>query len=322
MNRLLAKLAALAVTATVLAGCAGGGTADEVSAGEFDDLGLESSSTTGVLLGVVVDDAIRPIPEVDVTVTKPDGNALQAKTDDLGRFAFGSLFPGTYRIETFHPQFRAAQTTAEVVAGVAEPPVVRILVERLFTQEPFSELIKFDGFLSCSYSFPVGSTCVNDYTRLIAFVPGCEGGCLRDYNVSKQGGNIREYTSVVNPGWQQIVFETTWEPSFDGTSPELTISVSYFTRISTGHFFAGLSAPNPMRLQVDLGEEPDGMQAQEGEPEMIGPEGRPDLFVFFNNGGGPGSVTIQQPFQNFQTTFHYGLPPPDWSFVRGDPLPF
>lgn len=325
MHRPAVSLAALAVLAALLAGCTGGGGgSDEPKPSDFDDLGLSATSTTGILIGVVVDQAIRPVQDVSIEVTKPDGGKLQDKTDAEGRFAFSGLAPGSYLVAASHPQFTRSQSTAEVQAGVEDPPVVRILLERLFSNDPFSELIKFDGYLACSYSFPVGSTCVNDYTRILGnSVPGCQGGCLRDYNVSQQGGNIREYQSVIGPGWQRIVFETVWTPSVDSTSPELTISVSYFTRPNAAHFFAGDSQPSPLRLELNLGDDsPPGANAGEGEPEVIGPEGRPDLFVFFNNGGGPGSVTVNQSFRAFQTTFYYGLPPDGWSFANGDELPF
>jgi putative hemolysin len=290
---------------------------------DFDDLGVQATATTGVLLGVVVDQAIRPIPNVAVTLVKPSGGEEKQTTDVQGRFAFDDLPGGVHVVRATHPSYAPVQTTADVVVGVSEPRVLRVLMERLFEQNPYSELLKFDGFLACSISFPVGTTCVNDYTRIVGnTVPGCQGGCLRDYNVSRQGGNVREYVSAVGPGWQQIVFETVWEPSVDSTSPELTISVSYFTRPNAAHFFGGMSGPSPMRLQIDVGKMPPGQQSGNEEPEMIGPEGRDDVFAFFNNGGGAGSITLNQPFRTFQAMFYYGIPPEGWSFVNGDPLPF
>lgn len=317
-----AAIAAVAL-ASLLAGCADDGGGAAPATGPV----APSAPGLGSLIGVVVDAAIRPIDGATVTLAKPDGGEASQETGADGTFAFADLQPGAYVVKAYHPSYSQAQSSAEVVADVDDPPMVRILLDRLFEQDPYAELIKFDGYLACSYSFPVGSTCVNDYTRLNCIVSPpapclCPGGCLRDYNVSQAAGNIREFVVPIGPGWQQALFETVWEPTAQGTSPELTISVSYATRVSTSHYFAGMSGPSPMRLQMDLGEKADGANAPEGEPEAVGPEGRDDVFVFFNNGGGPGSLTINQPFQHFLTTFYYGVPPDGWSFVAGDPMPF
>lgn len=315
------RTVALLAVLVLLAGCTSTPIEPEAPADSaaFDDLGVAATATQGVLLGVVVDEAIRPIAGAAVRLALPDGSLKEGATDDTGRFAFGSLNPGTYFLTVYHPSYSEAKTSAEVAAGDDEPPVLRVQLTRLFSQDPYSELFTFDGYLACSISFPVGTTCINDYTRLAGMVPGCQGGCLRDYNVSKTAGNIREYVSSVGPGWQQLVFESTWTPTFSGLAQGLTISVSYFTRPTASHFYAGTSMANPLRLQVDVGVIAEG---QNLEPELILPEGQDDLFVFFNDGGGPGSLTLNQRFQSFQTAFHYGLPPEGWSFVNGDPLPF
>jgi hypothetical protein len=285
-----------------------------------EELGLVATETTGVILGVVVDDAIRPIKGADVTLEGASGGAKKETTDEQGRFAFDALEPGTYFLKVSSLQFSPAQTSVEVVAGDEDPPVTRVLLTRLFTQSPYAETIKFDGYIACGYSFPVGSTCVNDYTRVVGSrVPGCEGGCLRDYNVSKTGGNIREYVTGVTAGWQTLVFEATWEPSVEGTAKGLTISVSFFTRPDAGHFYGGGSFPNPLRFQIDVGKEAEGQQE---EPKLILPEGQNDIFVFFNDGSGPGGVTVNQAFTAFQTNFYYVIPPEGWSFINEDPMPF
>lgn len=325
---------AFVVATALLAGCSDGSPADvPSSADDFDDLDVEATATTGVLLGVVVDGAIRPIKDVAVVVIQPGGDELNAKTDSEGRFAFDGLEPGSHLIRASHPSYAPVQSSADVVAGVQDPAIVRVLMERLFSQDPYSELIKFDGYLACSYSAGVTTTCVNDYTRIVGerctpapappvCTTQCAGGCLRDYNLSQQGGNTREYVSTVGPGWQQIVFEVTWEASADSTSEELSITISYFTRPNTAHFFGNTNGPNPIRLQFDLNKTPEGQQSAEGEPELIGPEGRSDVFTFFNNGGGTVPLTLNQGFRSFQTSFYYGLPPEGWSFVNGDEVPF
>lgn len=316
-------LLAVMVAGVVLAGCSGSEEPREPEpqgGASFEDLDVQATDTKGILLGVVVDEAIRPIKDATVTLNMPGGGKSEKTTDTEGRFAYGDLDPGTYFLVVKHQLYTEVQASAEVVAGDKDPRVLRVQLERLFAQDPFSELIAFDGYLACSISFPVGTTCVNDYTRIVGgTVPGCQGGCLRDYNVSKTGGNIREYVSSVGPGWQTLVFEATWVPSFEGLAQGLTISVSYFTRPTASHFYAGTSMPNPLRLQVDVGVEGEG---QNLEPTLINPEGQDDLFVFFNDGGGAGSVTLNQKFQSFQTNFYYGVPPEGWSFVNGDTAPF
>lgn len=305
-----------------LAGCAaktGGPSASGLSTTNFSDLGATGSASTGVLVGVVVDEAIRPVKDAKVELRAPDGGNQSKLTDAQGRFAFGSLAPGTYFLRVTQPQYAPAQTSAEVVAGVASPPAVRIQLARLFSQQPYSEQIKFDGYLSCSVSFPVGTTCVNDYTRIIGgTVPGCEGGCLKQYNVSKTAGNNREYVTTVGPGWQVIVFEAYWEPSTD-LGKGLDISVSFFTRPDASHFFGTTMSPSPLRLEFDVNKTGEGQQE---DPKLIDWKGQNDLFVFYNDGGGAGSLTVNQQFTSLQTNFYYGVPPDGWSFAKGDPLPF
>src|SRR5687768_16619437 len=141
-------LAASAILAAILAGCVGGGSEEpSASAGDFEDLGLDATSTTGLLLGVVVDDAIRPVEGATVAITRPDGGDLEDGTDAQGRFAFSGLAPGSYIIHATHPQFAPVQSAADVEAGVEEPNVVRVMMTRLFSQDPYTELIKFDGHL-------------------------------------------------------------------------------------------------------------------------------------------------------------------------------
>jgi hypothetical protein len=312
---------ALLLSAAALAGCTGGNApaGGPSDASQFDDLDVEASSTTGVLLGVVVDEAIRPVKDAQVTVAKPDGTDVEKATDEQGRFAFGNLAAGTYFVKVRHVQFLPAQTSAEVVAGVDEPPVVRVQLQRLFSQQPYAETIKFDGYIACAYSFFVGSTCVNDYTRLAGAAPGCEGGCLKQYNVSQTAGNVREFRFDLGAGWQSMVMEEYWEPTL-GDPPShgtLNFILSFFNRTDTGHWWAEGMGPSPLRVQVDVGVDGPGNQNAD---ELIPPEGMRDLFVIF--GAGDTDIAVNQPFSYFQTNFYYAIPPEGWSFVNGDPIPF
>lgn len=286
----------------------------------------EPTATTGVILGVVVDEAIRPVAEAKVGLTLPDGTIDEKTTDTEGRFAYGDLDPGTYLLQVSHLQYTTAQTSVEVVAGDKDPPVHKILIERLFDREPYHEMIQFDGYLACAYAVGVSSTCVNDYTRVVGCLnPSacvCPGGCFRDQNLSKQGGNLREYVSSIGPGWQTAVWEMVWEPTSD-LGKELGLTVSYYSRPTASHFFGGAGGPSPVRLQIDVGVEHESANLGGGYSTMIPENGTDELFTFFSAAGGTsGPVAVNQQFQAFQTHFYYGIIPEGWSFVNGDPFPF
>lgn len=312
-------LPAALLVVLVLAGCTGGGggKADLGSDEGFGDLGVAPTATTGVLLGVVVDGAIRPIADATVAVTGT-GLAREAATDAEGRFALGDLQPGTYFIQASHPLHKPAQTSAEVVAGEQDPPIVRIQLERLFSQDPYSTALKVDGFIACGFNAGTTAPCITDYTQVL---PPCGGGCVPQ--LRKAQGDKRDYTTTVDAGWQQIVVELTFEPSSQASSDSMGFVVSHNNRTGAAHSFGGAQGTSPVRWQADVGVEADGAASQ--EPTMIPAEGWGDLLVFFNiraDSSAPAAVTVNQQYSAFHHTFYYGKAPDGWSFVNGDPLPF
>lgn len=301
----------------VLAGCAEGDetTADKPS--DFDDLGVVPTATTGVILGIVVDFAIRPIPDASIEITGA-GLARSAISDEEGRFAIGDLEPGTYFLRVKHLLYASSQTSTEVVAGDAEPPITRIQLERLFSQDPYSETLKFEGFIACGFNAGTVAPCVTDFTQVVG---PCGGGCVPALRTIM--GDRRDYVTAIGPGWQQLVVEMTWEPSAQATSPAMGFVVSHPNRTGAAHSFGSAAGPDPIRWQADIGVEADGAASQ--EPTMIPAEGWPDLLIFSNvrsDGGVPAAVTVQQSFTIFQNNFYYGTPPEGWSFIAGDELPF
>lgn len=76
-----------------LAGCSQGGSPDEADV-NLPDLGLEATATTGLIRGVVVDEAIRPIEGAKISLQA--GSASQeTTTTPEGAFGFDGLEPGT-----------------------------------------------------------------------------------------------------------------------------------------------------------------------------------------------------------------------------------
>ena len=128
-----------------LAGCAQPPAEAAEPIADFEALDLEATSTTGVIRGVVVDEAIRPVANASVTLTPGDKTAT---TNLGGTFGFEGLEPGTYFIAVERRGYNATQTSTEVVAGVAEPPIVKVLLTANLGQLPYVEVLQFSGFLS------------------------------------------------------------------------------------------------------------------------------------------------------------------------------
>src|SRR5690348_9184805 len=90
-------LFAFLLGAAVLAGCAGKGPAQDASDVPTPSVtGVKSTADTGIILGVVVDPAIQPVPGANVTVNVPGHSPMAATTGQDGGFGFQGLSPGEY----------------------------------------------------------------------------------------------------------------------------------------------------------------------------------------------------------------------------------
>lgn len=138
--------------AGVLAGCADSGGAPE----EQDTTGLDeelvATEDTGIIRGIVVDGAIVPVEGVRITI---DSAGLETVTNEAGEFGFQGLEPGTYFLEAERLGFLPAQQSTEVQAGVERPPLVRVLMERDKTFNPYSTTQYYQGFYECGSSVVV-----------------------------------------------------------------------------------------------------------------------------------------------------------------------
>ncbi|HJQ92779.1 MAG TPA: carboxypeptidase-like regulatory domain-containing protein, partial [Candidatus Thermoplasmatota archaeon] len=142
----------VAVPAVALAGCAGGGgdgAGDPTQDVDFDDLDLQATATTGLIRGVVVDSAIRPVGDAVVELRGAE-TPLQTRSNAEGAFGFDQLPPGDYFLTASKPGFVQAQQATQVVAGVSDPPIVKVLLEADPSTAPYVTAYVFDGFLECS----------------------------------------------------------------------------------------------------------------------------------------------------------------------------
>ncbi|HUR62343.1 MAG TPA: carboxypeptidase-like regulatory domain-containing protein [Candidatus Thermoplasmatota archaeon] len=310
-----ALLAALVVL--LLSGCTSSGNTGTTSdTGQFSDKTVTVSSTTGAIRGIVVDQAVTPIAKVAVSVMVGATNKTTT-SDAQGRFVFSDLPAGTYFMVFKHLLYKTVQQSVDVKAGVADPPITKVLMEAVFAQKPYHEQFKFKGIIACGYNAVlVTAPCVTDYTSIS---PTCPGGCAPQLK-GAQGDN-RAFITSVAPNWQTIVTELTFQSNGQGTSDRMGVLVSYEKR-TAGDWFGTAEGLSPIVLRLETGVEgPD----QQGEPKLIPPEGRNDLQILGSIAAAEGQdagVGINQEFLVFQTNFYNAKPPEGWSFAKGNEFPF
>lgn len=327
----------------VLAGCSGsGGTSGDPSAtgpdiaddpGSFDDIAGDATETTGIILGVVVDERIVPIEGAEITVA---GGTLEPKSttsDALGRFTFSDLLAGDYFLTGKAALHKEIQTSVTVVAGVNDPEVVKLALPRIYQQDPFHVPIEREGYFDCSQALGLvvvwysSSNCVADPCPIYKnYVDQLQCNDYPTRGLNNVTNQEREWHMDVEAGWQQIVFEQTWTPSAQGTTPRMGMTVStYKPERNPLHFFASVASGNPMRFQFDVGVTHDTAQTPDGTLEQIPAEGLQRVSYFSSARGGgatePG-LALQQKFNVYIHQFYYGVPKEGWSFVAGDKPPF
>ena len=161
----------IVLLAAALAGCADA-PAPAPADQDFSGHDLRATDTTGVLRGVVVDASITPVPGATVRVQGLDATAA---TGADGTFGFSGLEPGTHFLTVSRPGWTEVQQSATVRAGVAEPPVLRVLLEPVPGLLPRFEVQQQSGFLACGAAtlLTVHAVCndlsLNDDTSYLRF---------------------------------------------------------------------------------------------------------------------------------------------------------
>lgn len=318
MRILLAALAcALAVP---LAGCTGAGDGGD---GGVPD--VAATATTGVLRGVVVDEAIRPLLGVNVTVQAATGPLSQLTGDD-GLFAFDGLEPGAYVVQARRLGYLAASVAANVTAGVDEPENVRVLLLADVLNTPAIDQFSFDGFLQCSMTaFYVRAAACNpdEAAQPVCQLPGevCTQGPA---NLTTD--EFMAVHSVSRPSVRFLQSEMVWEATQAGSSSLRALPGSRDPATGGINDYQPFEGPSPLVMPMD------GAIAQ---ALFIG-NGK-DLAIRVFSGyvagtnpptclpsplGCPWGVGVSYE-QRFQIVTHvfYGFEPPEgWQFSR-DGLP-
>ena len=323
-----ASVAAL-LAAVALSGCAGGEGGGDGTDVDFTDLGLEATATTGVLRGVVVDSAVRPIAGVQILAAGPDGATQTGETNADGAFGIDGLAPGDWFVTANKSGYVQTQQSAAVVAGLADPPVLKIVLEADPSTIPFVTTFTFDGFIECSVR---------------AFVIGyalCSGQPNDDFS--------EEYVPTAVPDWWQseMVWETTQafgsdlsldisclsgDPCPDGQvliarqegpSP-LTAA---FNKTTAETFLIGKGQPVTVRVFAFGRSDTDVVDDNSTNQQLNSTSGGavecvewPALFDSCMRFGGLG-IIAQQRFTVYSHEFHFYTPPEGWRFVNDGPAP-
>lgn len=299
----------LMVTAA-LAGCSEDGT--EPAGDDPQDLGdleLEATDETGVIRGVVIDQAIVPIGGATVQLLEP---ARTTETNEKGAFGFDGLDPGTYFLEVDKPGYTEVQQSVAVEAGVDRPEVVKVLLERDPSKTPFVTPFQWDGFIECGLS--------------VIALCGVAGDALGDDFVTEheldtpgvqylQSEMVWDTTQAVSPNmwlWQEASGEGGC--SFDnpqGPSP-IVINTTYgdWGRYGDRECFETLGNTTDIQLRVFSG-------SIDGTRPPINDGCYPLVITELCSGIG---ATIEQEFSVFTHAFYRFEPPEGWQFsVDGPP---
>lgn len=292
-------LALLLACLVPLAGCASpADPAQEATPPAVEALELEATETTGVIRGIVVDEAIRPLGGAEVAL-RGASEAVTTTTQE-GAFGFEGLEPGTYFLKVSKLGYSDLQLSADVVAGVAEPAPVKAILPRLAGYLPYVTVRVFDGFIECTTSFLVLCGAPNLLT----------------------GDNITNdrytWTWFFEPNATLMQAEMVWE-STQSLSPTLYFEMEPDGDCDDG-FFNRTEGTSPIYATLNA------TQIEEGPLDL-------ECGIYFSlfsghneplprqpvTGWGIGA-TAQQRFTLYAHTFYDFLPPPGWRFTAdGEP---
>lgn len=323
---------ALVAVGFLLAGCTGGKA--PAHAGASAD-----SATTGVLRGLVVDEAVRPLAAVTVLV-QTNAGPMNATTGSDGLFRFDGLAPGEYLIRVNKTFYAPAQSSVDVHAGVLDPPLVKLQLTFEARSVPYAAVYKTEGFHECGTNvFRICSN-VNILTWIVLCTDSNQVVCL---------GNVTQDRSLflvpIDGVPTFLQSELSWSATLDtGRSLSLLIGGANYTELQQGMgpAFNGTEGESPLMTRISNHEPADTWCVRHKQPctapdvlnsSKIGRER--SLLVQVDAGGTysapvPGCDTLgacgagfsaQQPFTLFTTVFYGYEPPVDWLFTTNGQTP-
>lgn len=292
----------------LLAGCSSGG-GGEPAATDAPLPTLDATSSTGVIRAVVFDEAIRPIAGATVEVLRGGESIRTLETDESGFAGFESLRPDVYFVKASKGAlYVPAQQSVEVVAGVSDPPAVKVLLAKRTGDLPFYTEMKIEGFLQCSAA--VGNWCfiANYYPCFVMQTAGqpCTGNLTNDNSYFLVDQPLRDLQRV--PDWLQA--EMVWE-STQALGGEMNMRIDFIADTSGFQYDNSTEETGGSPLLVTM----DRDELLENE---IGTTRAIAIETF--HGGGT-SAAVEQRFTDFLHIFYGYQPPEGWRFSDEGTVP-
>lgn len=301
MRRALVPLALLAL---VLSGCADPSGADAQGLPLVDDEaydGLQATSQTGVIRGVVVDEAIRPMSGATVQLIVGPSNRTTTSADS-GAFGFADLPGGTYFLTVTKAGFKTVQQSAEVVAGESEPPIVKVLLVADPLTAPYFTVAHWAGYIECSFRVAVpgvtslGVNACNDVGNQDVNYPLAPMDGVPDL---VQGELVWDSTQSFGSGLSFVV------------GPPSCTDIKYSRADGESPLVIAMNSTKLLEESADALD--DGFVAEEGVCYRV------FSYVAGESQGAAGLVAQQQ-FEAYFHAFYHMVPPEGWQFsVDGDP---
>lgn len=299
--------------AFLFSGCADGATNVGQGAPVLEPtIEVEATKTTGVIRGVVVDEAIVPLAGVRVAVATV-GGTLETETNTGGGFGFEGLEPGTYFVRTERFGYDPVQQSVEVEAGVSEPPYVKILMARIAGLVVGVDVFVWEGFLQCGTNNLAACAAPNSVSGTVCGYSN-RAVCLGELTDDEFGTsiNITANASIVQ---SEMVWKTT-QP----VGESMSLILRYGTQKDWDEgFYSGQlnrsTGPSPVMADVE--------QEELNEREI----GSTNVYLISIFTGAspqlapvPFGAAVQQTFKVFTHAFYGYLPPDDWRFsADGEP---
>lgn len=299
----------------MLAGCFAGGEA------QAPPDPLTATASTGLLLGVVVDQGIRPLAGANVTVSTAPPRSTTTGED--GAFGFAGLTPGSYALAARMAGHAEAQTVAEVVAGVQEPPIVQMVLVFDPGLAAYAETYVWEGYIECGSYVPVVghfAICTAGPTLNAMLCPlgVCPGNVTAD-NI------FTFYLPPAVPAWAQG--ELVWT-----SNQQLGQGLQLFLSHSTPENAAGTGfdgnmnvtrGPSPLLGTVNATVLADsGVGLGSGiMPRVYPAPYDPTVQCLPSIGCDGAGAAVEQRFTLFLHLFYNYRPPADWRFSQSGDVP-